>query len=68
MTGRRRKRQVNNPGSRSYRTLEPREIAQIEDALSEVQPEGEVCLVVKNGRLQFIEVVRSVPLTREGEA
>lgn len=50
------------PGGRA---LAPHEIAQIEEALGQVQEDGEVCLVVKNGRLRFIEVVRGYALTAE---
>jgi hypothetical protein len=45
--------------------LAAHEIAQIEEALGQVQGNGEVCLVVKNGRLRFIEVVRGYALTPE---
>jgi hypothetical protein len=50
------------PGGQS---LAAHEIAQIEDALGQVQGNGEVCLVVKNGRLRFIEVVKAYTFTPE---
>jgi hypothetical protein len=45
--------------------LAAHEIRQIEQALDQVRGDGEVCLVVKNGRLRFIEVVRGYSLAAE---
>ena len=42
--------------------LEPHVIAQIEEAMAGMEGTGEVCLVVRNGRVQFIEVVTGLPL------
>ena len=49
------------PASESAR-LEPHVIAQIEEAMAGMEGTGEVCLVVRNGRVQFIEVVTGLPL------
>jgi len=41
------------------------EIAQIEQALNAVAPFGEVRLIVKKGRLRFIETLSSAVIRRE---
>jgi hypothetical protein len=60
---------TNRPISRARpangQALAAHEIAQIEEALGQVQGNGEVCLVVKNGRLRFIEVVKDYVLAEE---
>ena len=43
---------------RPLRALEPENVAQIEQALSEVGPDGEVSLIIENGDLQRIETLR----------
>ena len=61
------KRQESYPNKRtnsaSFSRLQPHEIAQIEEAIMQVQGDGEVSLVVKNGYLRFIEIVSSQPFT-----
>ena len=51
------------------RVLSPADVLTVDRALAEISPYGEVRLIVRRGRLRFIEKVASlaVPAVREAE-
>jgi hypothetical protein len=58
MINQNRNQQRNNYNDQS---LQPHEINQIEKALEKIDSDGEVCLIIRNGKLRFIEIVQNQP-------
>ena len=60
------------PARRDVRTekparLQPHEIEQIEAAISRLEGDGKVYLIIKKGHLRFIQVAQQVELGNSGD-
>lgn len=60
-------RKQEDIGVSQLRVLSPADVLTVDRALAAVGPFGEVRLIVKRGRLRFIEKVESIALPNSGE-